>query len=159
MFQVPKEFVVMAGLLTVPAIGFTKGPKEAQDPRQTRLERFFVDHASPLVKHAADFIAAADKNGLDWRLLPSISIVESGGAKDYKDNNIFGWDCGRSKFSSIRAAIHTIAEKLSTSRLYRHKNVDQILKTYNSRPEYSLRVKSLMASIGRPDMPAMAALN
>ena len=160
MFQVPKEFVVIAGLVAIPGIGSTQDPTLPKDPRQSRLERFFSERASPLVKHAADFLAAADRNGLDWRLLPSISIVETGGAKDYRNNNIFGWDSGRTKFSSIRAAIHAIAAKLSTSRLYRHKTVDQILRTYNSRPEYCRRVKSVMETIGGADLStATAALN
>jgi len=148
----------MAGLLAVPALGFTQEVHVKQhDPRITRLERFFSSHASPLVHFAAEFLTAADKNGLDWRLLPSISLVESGGGKAYKNNNIFGWNSGRSQFSSITSAIHHVAATLATSRLYRHKSVDAILRTYNSRPEYCEKVKTVMQTIGEADLSETAA--
>src|ERR1700730_13532172 len=162
---VPREFVVLAGLLAVPAVaGVPTQPQPApvkkNDPRLSRLREFFAARAHPLRNLEADFVAAADRNGLDWRLLPSISIIESGGGRDYRNNNIFGWNSGNDSFPSIRAAIHTIAAKLATSKLYRNKDLDQILKTYNSRPEYAVRVKAIMLTIGAQDLAAaVAALN
>lgn len=153
---------MIAGLLAAPA-AFTQNPHAPQpkdDPRLTRLKNFFAGHASPLAAFAQDFLSAADRNGLDWRLLPSISMVETSGGKTDKNNNIFGWNSGRSRFSSVHAAIRTIAAKLSTSRLYRHKDVDQILRTYNKRPQYAERVKTMMRTIGQVDLSAeLAALN
>ncbi len=162
---VPKEFVMFAGLLAVPAaIGFAQQPQTSpatkNDPRLARLQDYFAEKGRPLRSLAADFLSAADRNGLDWRLLPSISIIESSGGKTAKNNNIFGWNCGRQSFPSVRAAIHTIAEKLANSRLYRHKDVDHILSTYNSRPQYAARVKAVMATLG-PAVPSelLAALD
>ena len=153
-----KEFVVFAGLLAVPAVACLAQQQQTppatapkSDPRLTRLQQFFAAQARPLRNLAKDFLAAADQYGLDWRLLPSISIVESGGGKNYRNNNIFGWDSGRQKFPSIRASIHTIAAKLATSRMYRHKDVDHILRTYNSRPAYAARVKAVMQTISSPN--------
>lgn len=159
--SVPREFVVFAGLLAVPGVaGLAQHPQPSparkSDPRMTRLREFFTARASPLRTFEEDFVVAADRNGLDWRLLPSLSIVESGGGKDYRNNNIFGWNSGHQSFGSIREAIHSIADKLANSKLYRHKDLDQILKTYNARPEYAVRVKAVMQTIGTPDMSAAA---
>jgi hypothetical protein len=89
----------------------------------------------------------ADQNNLDWRLLPSISFVESGGGREARNNNLFGWDGGRAIYSSIRAGIHDVAERLGNSKLYRDKGVDEILRTYNPNTHYTGVVKSVMRRI------------
>src|SRR5207248_7451405 len=90
---------------------------------------------------------AADMNHLDWRLLPSISIVESGGGREARNNNLFGWNGGKAMFVSIRAAIHEVGGRLGNSKLYRNKDVDGILRVYNPRASYSGIVKSVMRRI------------
>jgi len=105
------------------------------------------------------FITAADENALDWRLLPSISIIESGGGKAAVNNNIFGWDGGRIVFKSIPHGIRTVAQVLSKSDLYRHKNTDDILRLYNPYPDYGFRVKAVMRSLGPVNVPGLAALD
>jgi len=40
-------------------------------------------------------------------------------------------------FSSVQAGIHFVASKLAKSKLYKDKNVDQKLSTYNPQPEYA----------------------
>jgi hypothetical protein len=112
------------------------------------LHKFFAEHNSPLDELAPEFLAAADENDLDWRLLPSISLVESSGGKFYRNNNVFGWDNCNRRFPSVRASIRLVAGRLGNSSLYRDKDVDQILSIYNPRPEYSVRVKSVMQTIG-----------
>jgi hypothetical protein len=94
---------------------------------------------------AQDFLKAADSHGLDWRLLPSISLVETGAGRDAKNNNIFGWDSGRKAYSSVRQAIYHVASRLASSKLYENKNLDQLLATYNPVPQYADRVKSVMS--------------
>ena len=95
-----------------------------------------------------DFLVAADQNELDWRLLPSISIIESSGGKDYTNNNVFGWDSCKERFSSVRAGIHYVAAQLGKSSRYKGKNVDRKLQIYNPLPEYSQRVKAVMRAMG-----------
>ncbi|MDQ2950454.1 MAG: hypothetical protein M3Y27_31695, partial [Acidobacteriota bacterium] len=68
------------------------------DPRTVRLIKFFSHLHCPVLNLAPDFIHEADVNHLDWRLLPSISVIESGGGKAYKNNNIFGWNKGEQLF-------------------------------------------------------------
>lgn len=156
---VRKEFVVFAGLLAAPAVtGIAEQPPvtEApqQDPRLVRLQAFFAEHKCPVDRLAADFLLAADRNDLDWRLLPSISLLESGGGRDQRNNNIFGWDSGKQSFPSVRAGIHIVAFRLSNSRLYRDKDLDEILNTYNPNPEYAGKVKAVMQAIGSADLSA-----
>ena len=121
------------------------------DPRLVRLQEALEEIDSPLVDHAEDFLAAADRYALDWRLLPSISIIESGAGKAYKNNNIFGWDNCNTRFRTVRHGIHSVARHLSTSKYYRDKDLDGKLKTYNYRREYRPRVKRVMRSLG-PEM-------
>src|SRR5579875_3181716 len=56
------------------------------DVRATRLQRFLNRIHSPVAPLSAEFVREADENHLDWRLLPSISVVESSGGKYYRNN-------------------------------------------------------------------------
>jgi hypothetical protein len=97
-----RDFLLIAGLLAAP---FTTSVQQYRaepavdqnDPRLSRLTKFFADRDCPLRDSAMDFLVAADQNELDWRLLPSISIIESSGGKDYTNNNVFGWDSWKIK--------------------------------------------------------------
>jgi len=139
----------------------TSAPEPKDDPRLHVLENFFASRHCPVRKFAADFLAAADQNRLDWRLLPSISFVETGGGKKAGDgNNLFGWNSGKHRFSSAKAAIYTIADKLGQSKLYKNKDTSGILQTYNKHPEWRERVKRVMRAIGTAEIPTtVAALN
>jgi hypothetical protein len=146
---------VVAGLVLLPATGIPLDHKEppASDPRLVKLRRFFLERDVPIVHLAEDFIQAADHNGLDWRLLPSIAMVESSGGKYYKNNNIFGWDNADLRFRSIHSSIHEIARYMSVMRCYRGKDLDGMLWTYNPIEGYNGKIKSAMRSID-PDFKA-----
>ena len=62
------------------------------DLRAETLRHFFQRFACPAEAYTVDFLEAADAYRLDWRLLPSISFVESAGGKASPNNNMFGWD-------------------------------------------------------------------
>ncbi|MGA2214497.1 MAG: hypothetical protein ABSH31_14570 [Bryobacteraceae bacterium] len=157
-----KNALVVAGLLAAP---FTTSVQQYRaqpsvdqnDPRLSRLKKFFADRDCPLKDSAKDFLVAADQNKLDWRLLPSISIIESSGGKDYRNNNVLGWDSCKERFPSVRAGIHYVAAQLGKSSRYRDKDVDRKLRTYNPLPEYSQRVKAVMRAIGSCSQPRMLA--
>ncbi len=157
-----KDFLLVAGLLATPATfslqqyKATPSVKES-DPRLSRLQKFFADRACPLRDSAKDFLIAADQNQLDWRLLPSISFVESSGGKDYTNNNVFGWASNKERFSSVRAGIHYVAHQLGKSRRYRGKDLDSKLQTYNPLPDYSRKVKQVMRTIGAYSQPRLMA--
>ncbi len=128
------------------------------DLRADALRSYFHSIHSPLAPLANDFVQAADRNGLDWRLLPSIAMVESSGGIHYKNRNVFGWGNGHIKFRSIRSSIHYLASRLSRSRLYAGKDLVAVLRTYNSvRPEYPERVMRFMRRLPA-DTPSFAAI-
>lgn len=148
---ITKGTVLLGVMLPPLAIAPAEVQREAYDEdRRAKLQRiksFFLSRKCPVHKYAADFVAAAEKNRLDWRLLPSIALVESSGGKAYTNNNIFGWDSCKQRFPTVRAGIHTVAERLGNSPLYKDKTVDEKLKTYNSRPVYAKTVKRVMAQL------------
>jgi hypothetical protein len=117
------------------------------DPRTIRLKKFFTKLHCPVFDLADEFIHAADDNQLDWRLLPSISIIESGGGKAYRNNNIFGWNQGLQEFPTIRAGIHHVAFKLARSPLYRNRDLLGKLRLYNPNETYPGSVLTVMNRI------------
>ena len=119
----------------------------ALDARAVRLQRFLSTLHCPVEKMANDFVRAADANHLDWRLLPSIAVIESSGGKAYRNNNIFGWDNGDSQFTSIRAGLEWVASRLGNSPIYRNRDVMGKLRLYNPDETYPGRVVSVMRRI------------
>jgi hypothetical protein len=159
-----KGLVMFAGLLAAPVTmkvphpPYVKMP-QPPDPRLVRLQQFLQQQECPINKFANDFIEAADYNELDWRLLPSISFVESSGGKAYKNNNVFGWDSCDERFPSVRAGIHIVAERLAHLEQYKDKDVDGILRTYNPNLDYPKKVKAIMNRLGSADLGPAIALN
>jgi hypothetical protein len=140
---------VFAGMVSLPAPGSMHGEQKAPiaDHRLARLQAFFAKSDCPAKAYSTDFLAAADRYALDWRLLPSISYVESTGGKSARNNNLFGWDSGRASFRTVRACIHEVGYKLTHSQLYRSKSLDQLLAIYNPSGAYAQKIKSVMAQI------------
>jgi hypothetical protein len=120
----------------------------SNDPRLVQLKNFFKERDCPVHRYAADFLFAADQNDLDWRLLPSISFVESTGGKFFANNNVFGWNSCKQRFPSVQAGIHIVAGQLGKSSVYKNKSIDEKLRTYNCRPPYREAVKRVMEQIG-----------
>ena len=125
----------------------TETPDYRSDPRSAALSRFFAKTDCPAKELAHIFIEAADHYKLDWRLLPSISFIESTGGKVAHNNNMFGWDSGRAHFSTPSAGIHAVGYSLSHASQYRRKSLDQVLATYNPNADYAQKVKSVMRQI------------
>lgn len=64
-----------------------------EDPRVIAMQKFLLAYNSPMYPFAKTFIEEADKYGLDWRLVASISGVESafGNIIPRGTNNAWGW--------------------------------------------------------------------
>ena len=149
--------VVFAGMVTLPErvsplqAHRTEAPDYRGDPRLESLQRFFEKAGCPAVAYTRAFLEAADVYDLDWRLLPSISFVESTGGKAAPNNNLFGWDSGKAQFDSPTAGIHKVGYQLAHSDLYRNKDLDGILATYNPNADYAVKVKWVMRRIANSE--------
>lgn len=145
--------LMFAGIVTLPiAVSpyqqhFIPVPDFRHDPRLSLLRNFFAKADCPAQNYIRTFLEAADRNDLDWRLLPSISYVESTGGKFAANNNLFGWDSGRAQFRTPAESIQTVGYQLTHSDLYRDKDLDEVLATYNPNIEYAEKVKSVMRRI------------
>jgi len=158
-----KHLLFVAGVLALPGVvkfdsaAAVKRPavvsaKPAKpDSRTVQLANFLARLHCPVANMAEDFVHAADDNLLDWRLLPSIAVIESGGGKAYKGNNIFGWDQGEQVFPTIRAGLNEVAYKLGRSPLYRHQDSLGKLLLYNPDDSYADSVLNVMKRINPAD--------
>jgi hypothetical protein len=142
--------VVFAGMMAPPGAFAPPVQERPADYRFHLLKSFFQKAACPAQHYAQAFLDAADLYDLDWRLLPSLSYIESTGGKAARNNNLFGWDSGKAEFPSPIAGIREVGYRLTHSSLYKDKDLDEVLATYNSDEDYGLRVKSVMRQIG-PD--------
>jgi len=84
------------------------------DSRQFILKAFFRKKDSFLTDYTKEFIQTADKNNLDWRLLPAIAGLESGFGKRLAKGsfNPFGWGGGYFCFDSWPAGIDCVGKAL-----------------------------------------------
>lgn len=137
------------------ATGQTKPQPNAvskkDDPRLKSLRKFFGERNCPIGEHASEFLVAADRHGLDWRLLPSIAFLESSGGKHLKNRNPLGWASGKVRFQSLQASIHHVAERLANSPIYAGKDLRTKLRIYNpARMDYYDRVTEVMNKMSPP---------
>ena len=144
--------VLMAGVLgAAAATGYADQNPTALHPvsdiRQAILRHFLGENNSPVKDYAGTFIAEADAHHLDWRLLPSLAMVESGAGRRNRRNNLFGWNNGASRFASATDAIHHVAEALANARPYKGKDLRGKLATYNPNPGYMQLVTGVMRRI------------
>jgi hypothetical protein len=153
MIKILSTGFVLAGVVCTPAPIYhvqaarPVPPDIRPDARLGALRSFFAKADCPAVRYAEVFLEAADYYRLDWRLLPSISFVESTGGKFAHNNNFFGWDSGKASFSSPAQAIHSVGYSLSHSGGYKSKSVETVLARYNPNADYVAKVKSVMRRI------------
>ena len=125
----------------------TPVPEFRIDQRLQILRGFFQQFGCPARDYAHLFLEASDAYNLDWRLLPSLSFIESTGGKVAHGNNLFGWDNGKAQFPTPAAGIHEVGYQLSHASMYRAKDLNHLLATYNPSEAYPRRVKSVMRQI------------
>lgn len=116
------------------------------DSRTGRLESFFKYYHCPEPYHTSEYLRTADGYGLDYRLLPAISIRETSCGKGAKvQNNLWGYH--RESFPSIAAGIEFLAHRLTRHPLYRGKTLQDKLFVYNPRAAYPEEVQRIMRQI------------
>lgn len=148
----PSGLMIFAGVLGI-ATAAAHGDQDVTkirkkfDLREAILRRFFNEKHCPAEIYAGVFVSEADANDLDWRLLPSLSFVESGGGKHAPGNNLFGWANGKMAFVTMGEAIHQVAATLAFGKAYRGKDLEGKLLTYNPRTDYKAMVTEIMRQI------------
>lgn len=88
-----------------------------KDRRVAVLKAFFRKYDSPLYDHADFIVMVSDENGLDFRLIPAISMQESTACKfiPHGSHNCWGWGIYGNKvtrFESYPEGIETVARGL-----------------------------------------------
>ncbi|RJQ36987.1 hypothetical protein C4559_04660 [Candidatus Microgenomates bacterium] len=123
----------------------------ADDNREKILKKFLEKYNSPLKPVAKTFIAEADKNKLDWRLVAAISGVESTFGKEipYNSYNAWGWGIygdNMIRFSSFDEGITVISKGLRDRYIdsWGAKDVYQIGRYYAASPTWAQRVDYFM---------------
>jgi len=114
------------------------------DPRIVRLGKLFRSYNCPEPHHIPEYLSAADGYGLDYRLLPAVSIRETLCGIAEKQNNRWGYHPGRQSFPSIEAGIDFVARQLAQNPLYKGKTLQEKLFTYNPRLAYPGEVEQIM---------------
>lgn len=123
------------------------------------IDAYYKSHDMPLEGMGMKMAQEADKNGLDYRLLPAISARESTGGREKckkVGHNFFGWGSCRIGFDSDEKAIETVARNLGgnnpiTSQYYAGKTTKEILDQYNPPSivlHYTKQVMKMMDDIG-----------
>jgi len=124
--------------------------------RADAIDAYFVKYDAPLAGYGMKFVIEAEKNGIDWRLLPAIAMREStGGIQKCKKvpNSVFGWGSCKISFDSIDQSIEIVSSHLggnndNTDHHYEDKTTLQILRKYNSIiPNYPKEVVKIMKMI------------
>jgi len=97
------------------------------DQRKDKLRSFLRAQNSPLAEHSDRFVEFADKYGIDWKLLPAISGVESAFGKRIiaSSFNAYGWGGGRIRFNSWEESIEKVSKALAEKYYARGLNTPQ----------------------------------
>lgn len=117
------------------------------DPRANRLTAFFDSYHCPKPHYVRDYLRAADAYGLDYRLLPAISVRETTCGVAEWENNRWGYHPGRQRFHSIEEGIDFLARQLAENPPYAGKSLHQKLFVYNPRLAYPAEVEKIMRQI------------
>src|SRR5258706_8348836 len=124
------------------------------DARVARVKNFLDGFHSPLAEYAERIVEDADNLSIDYRLIPSIAVQESGGCKKIIEDsfNCFGFGIyGKNvtRFSNYTEAIDTVSKYLG-KHVGRGLNTPQALGTlYNpsNHNNWSENVQSFMDQI------------
>ncbi len=130
--------------------------KESEEAAQ--IDAYFTQNGMPLAGYGMEMVTAADKHGIDWRLIPAIAIREStGGLHQCKSVTYspFGFGSCKISFKSYNDAIDNLATNLggdnpNTAKAYEDKTTDEILARYNTViPGYTKQVEAIMTNIAK----------
>jgi hypothetical protein len=144
-----------------------------QAERAAKIDKFFTDRGNlPLAGYGITFVALADKYNVDWKLVPTLSYLEStagehecppkNGVKTY---NAFGYRGCNTVFKSYEDAIDTVTRNIageiaSTAKYYKDKTTVQKIEAYNPKeynPNYQGLAKYVMNKIATTNTEMIAS--
>lgn len=145
---------------------------EKRQLRAEAIDAYYKKYNMPLAGYGMKMVLEAEKNYLDYRLIPAISVIESTGGKfackNPKAPNAFlGWGSCKFGFESKDKAIEIVAWNLGgnnpkTDHFYANKTIKGILETYNPPsivPNYAAKVMKVMEDIGPVDLGEIIKLD
>ena len=138
------------GVDHAPASTATVQPRPAPtriDARVSRLGAFFNSHNCPEPHYVDEYIRAADRYGLDYRLLPAISVRETSCGWTERNNNRWGFHPKTQTFVSVESGIEFLSRHLAEQSPYAGKRLNEKLFTYNPRIAYPAEVEHIMNQI------------
>jgi hypothetical protein len=160
----PAPQVVLSQQMNMEADGFLAFnqamSQKAEDPstkaKVDAIDAYFKSHKMPLEGTGLKMVQESEKNNLDWRLLPALSVIESTGGRHAckkATHSFFGWGSCKIDFNSDEEAIEIVAKNLggnnpNTDQHYAGKTTEEILKKYNSViHNYTQKVTNVMDEI------------
>lgn len=153
------SLLLIFSLLTKTALAQSPGANLVPDVEAKKLDRkaeilalYLEKYDSPLQYHAQDFVDAAKKYNLDWKLMPAIAGVESTFGKQIPGGyNGWGWGVYGTQaiyFNSWTEAIFTISKGLREN--YFDKGLTDpysINRIYAASPAWGSKVTYFMADL------------
>ena len=152
-------------------IDLTLEEEKIRTKKAESIDAYFRARGMPLEGTGMKMVLEAEKNDLDWRLLPAISVRESTGGKHACKKatySAFGWGSCKINFKSNEHGIETVAHNLGgnnpkTAHHYDDKTTKEILRAYNPPsivPRYAEQVMAIMDNIGDREVGnTLATLN
>mgnify|MGYP001572746902 FL=1 len=158
---VEKENIEANGILAFNQVMDQKAKdlEEARAQKAKAIDSYFKSYDMPLEGMGMKMVIEAEKNDIDWRLLPAISVIESTGGKfacKKATHSFMGWGSCKIDFDSKEEAIEIVAMNLggnnpNTDHHYAGKTTKEILQKYNPPsivPNYAQKVMKVMDAIG-----------
>lgn len=126
----------------------------AEDNRAEILREYLERRNSPLAPYAQTFVDEADKNNLDWKLVASISGLESSFGVHIPYNSYNGWGFGVygdnvRRFESWEDGIAVVSKSLRNDYMNKWKatTIPEIGRIYAASPTWAERVTFFMNDI------------
>lgn len=83
-----------------------------QEARSERVRQLMS--GTPLAGYSVQMVLISDRYGIDWRLLPVIAVLESGGGNHACGGNAWGFAACRVLFGSLGEGIQVVASTLAS---------------------------------------------
>ncbi len=173
MMFAPASPVLLAEAPVIPVVvkednfHFENLSKKEKKIQAAKIDAYFASKNMPLEGYGMNFVKAAEENDIPSTFMAAISVIETtGGRHTCKNpeaqNNPFGYgSCldgyGYSSLSEAidRVSAHIGGKNEKTAKHYKDKDLDVVLKKYNSViPTYESKIKKVMSEMNSMGLPS-----